>query len=72
MLLEFVVAVCLLFNDGHVLQIWSETVAVYRRKIYGLNDRWWPYGNRERKWPKFPAICFAVEGKPREKLQTEN
>ena len=29
---------CLLFNDGHVLQLWSETVAVRRRMIYGLGD----------------------------------
>ena len=29
---------CLLFfSDGHVLQLWSETVAV-RRHIYGLVD----------------------------------
>ena len=29
---------CLLFNDSHVLQLWSDTVAVRRRIIYGLND----------------------------------
>ena len=29
--------VLLLFNDGHVLQLWSETVALRRRMIYGLD-----------------------------------
>ena len=27
---------CLLFNDSHVLQLWSETVAVRRLMIYGF------------------------------------
>ena len=54
---------CLLFNDGHVLQLWSETVAVRRRMIYGLDDTWWPYDNRERMWPKYPDICLYGWGK---------
>ena len=28
----------MLFNDGHVLKQWSETVAVHRRMIYGSDD----------------------------------
>ena len=29
---------CSLFNDGHVLQLRSEIIAVHRRMIYGLDD----------------------------------
>ena len=58
---------CLLFKVGHVLQLWSETVAVRRRIIYVMDDIWWPYDNRGRMWPKFPDICLTVEEKPRRK-----
>ena len=62
---------CLLFNDGHVLQLWSETVAIHRRMIYVLDDIWWSYGNRGRMWLKFPDICLTVKAKPRNKPQPE-
>ena len=29
---------CLLFNDGHVFQLWSETDAARKRIMYGLDD----------------------------------
>ena len=61
----------LLFNDCHVLQLRSETVVVRRRMTYGWDERWWPYNNRGRMWPKFPDICLTVEGKLRKKPQPE-
>ena len=45
-----IISGCLLFNDGHVLQLWSETIAVLRRMIYCLYDIWWPYDNRKGDW----------------------
>ena len=33
----FVAVVVVDFNDVHVLQLWSETIAVRRRMIYGGN-----------------------------------
>ena len=61
---------CLIFIDGHVLQLWSETVVV----LDGWYMVWmilWPYDNRGRMWPKFADICLTVEGKPRKKLNQE-
>ena len=52
---------CLLFNESHVLQPWSVTIAFRRWMIYGLDDIWWPYDNRGRIWLKFPDICLTVE-----------
>ena len=54
---------CLLFNDGHVLQLRSETVAIHRWMIHGLDDIWWPYDNQDWMWPKFPDICLMVGAK---------
>ena len=39
----------LLLNDGYVLQLWPETIAVRRLMICGFDDVWWPYDNRGRK-----------------------
>ena len=47
-----VVVDVLVFNDGHVLQLRSETVAVRRRKIYGLDNILWSYDNRGGKITK--------------------
>ena len=47
----------LLFNDDHVLQLWSVIIAVHRRMI------WWPCDNQGRMWPKIPDICLTVERK---------
>ena len=49
----------------------SETVAVRRRMIYGLDDIWRLYDNRGRMWPKFSDICVTVEGNPRKNLNQE-
>ena len=65
-----VLLICCLFNDGHVLQLWSETVAVRTQIIYGLDDIWWPYDNRGDNGLSFPEICVIVEEKPRKKTST--
>ena len=65
------VLLVVLFNNGCVVQLWSETVAVRRRMIYGLDDIWWSYEDRGRMRPKFPDICNTVEGKLRKNLNQE-
>ena len=62
---------CCLFSDGHVLQLWIQTVAVRRRMNYGVDDIWWPNDTRGRMWAKFPDICLTVEEKPRINLNQE-
>ena len=55
---------CLLSNDVHVLQLRSETVAVRRRMVYGLDDIGWPFDNRGRIWPKFPEFVLRLMENP--------
>ena len=46
----------LLFNDRHLLQLTSETIAVRRLMIYGFDGICGPYDNRGRMWPTFLDI----------------
>ena len=61
----------ILFNDGHVLHLRPETVAVRRRMRNGFGWLWWPNGIRGQMWLKFPDIRLIVEGKPRKKPQPD-
>ena len=54
----------LLYNDGRVLQLWSETVAVRRRMLHGLGDILWPYDNRGRMWPNFLRFVIQLRENP--------
>ena len=57
-------------NDGHLLKLKSETVAVRKRMNYELDYKWWPNDTGGWKWPKFPDICVTVEETPPEKTST--
>ena len=65
--IQGIVVVCYLTTVMYY-SYWSETVAVRRRMIYGLDYICWPHDNRGRTWPKFPDICLTVERTPREKI----
>ena len=62
----------ILFNDGRVLQLKPETVAVPRWIRNGLDDYDGQMVSREQMWPRFPDIRLTVEGKPRKNLQGGN
>ena len=61
----------LLFNDGHVLQLSSETDAVRRRLIHGLDDIWWPYDNRVECGIYFLTFVLRLMENPGKNLNQE-
>ena len=48
-----IVVVCY-FNDGHVLQLWSETIVICR---------WMRYDNQDKFGLNFLTFVLTVEGK---------
>ena len=57
--LLYLSVICYFFNHSTVLQLGSETVAVHRRMIYGLDDKC-PYDTRRSMLPKFPDISLTL------------
>ena len=67
--------VCLfiyLFNDGHILHLRSETVAVRRRMIMVLDDTDGQMTPGPGTRLKFTEILLAIKENPRRKLQPGN
>ena len=54
----------IVFNDGHILHIWSVTVDIRRlmKMVFDYNDG--QMVPEKKMWPKFPHICLRVEENP--------
>ena len=62
----------LLSNDGQVLQLRSETVAVPSwMNMVWMDEIWRPYDTWGRIWPTLPLICLSLEKTPPNNLNQE-